>query len=179
MYLTVAKLTMVTYGRARNQLTRVCLISMILCGEAIGPWVNGQGSAGGSSNGYEEDGFLVSDHDPVEYEIDNDDEDKDVNNEFKSNEGSDYESATDFIRDGDEDKAESNVDSQELVLDIEDDMPLDELQRSPKSDKNKYEQEADSDGWGSPSPSPRKLTRLKKKLSQGMMEMKSRLSLDK
>ena len=131
--LTVAKLTMVTYGRARNQLTRACLTTMIPCGEAIGPWVNGQGSVGGSGDDYEEDGFLVSDHDPMEYEID----DKDDENELESDEGSDYESATDFIGDGGEDTAEPNVNSQELVVDIEGDMSLDELQRSLKSDKNK------------------------------------------
>ena len=149
------------------------------CGEAIGPWDDEQGSAGGSDDNYEEDDFLVSDSDSIEYEGDeDDDEDKDVENEAESDEGSDYDPAMDFIRDEDEDTAEPNVNSQELVSDIEDDMPLDELQRSLKKDKNKYKQEADS-GWDSPSPLPKKLTRLKKRPSQGMRWVRVRLSNSK
>ncbi|KIM70858.1 hypothetical protein SCLCIDRAFT_1207043 [Scleroderma citrinum Foug A] len=45
----------------------------------------------------------------IEYEIN--DEDKDDDNELESDEGSDYESATDFIGDGGEDTAEPNVNS--------------------------------------------------------------------
>ena len=134
------------------------------CGEAIGPRDDDQGSAGGSDDNYEEDDFLVSDNGPIEYESDDNDDESEV----ESDEGSDYEPVMDFIGDEDEDTAEPNVNSQELLSDIEDNMPLDEWQVSLKKEKSKYKQEADSDGWDSPSPSPRKLTRLKKKPSQGM-----------
>lgn len=142
------------------------------CGEAIGPWDDDPGSARGTDNEYEPDDFVVSDSDEIEYESgvdeDNDSQtDNDDEYEAGSDVGSDYEAATDFIENGDEDITEQNVDQQKLS-DIDDDMPLDELQRSLKKHKSAYQQAEESDGWDSPSPSSRKLTRLKKKPSPDM-----------